>query len=118
MRDLAKGSTTRVANAPAKPYEVRISGDGRWVVFTADVREGARYLREVFRHDLRTGATTIVSLAGDERRAKGPDGEQATPDVSSSSGAVSADGHAIAFESTAANFAEDTNGENVFVREY
>jgi Tol biopolymer transport system component len=118
VRDLDKGVTTRVANAPAEPSEVRISGDGRFVVFTADVREGAKSLREVLRHDLRTGATTIVSLTDDERRAKGPAGEQATPAVSSSNPAVSADGGEIAFESTAANLADDTRGDNVFVRQF
>lgn len=118
VRDLAAGTTTRVFNAPAGANSVRISGDGRFLVFVADVTEGKLYRREVFRHDLRTGATTLVSLAGDGSRATHAGAGQ-SPDVSSSDGSVSADGRVVAFQSDAENLAPgETGGENVYVREF
>jgi hypothetical protein len=80
----------------------RISGDGNYVAFDAD--DGATV--EVFRRDMVSGATDLVSAA-----PGGANGESTT-------GSISADGNVVAFSSAASNLVEgDTNGTtDVFVR--
>ena len=91
----------------------RISGSGRYVVFASSANNlsaanGA--INQVFRHDLATGHTLLVSQSGSGDIA---DGECAAP-------VVSADGRYVAFESEAGNLvAGDTNGvQDIFVKDF
>lgn len=108
--DRAKGTTTRLAVAPAYPRSALISDDGRWVVTSGEVTYGGGVRFEVMRHDLRTGDVTVVSVADDESPASGEE-------LGSTPGAVSKDGRVVAFTSNATNLTPGTAGqENVFVR--
>jgi Tol biopolymer transport system component len=80
----------------------RVSGDGNYVAFDSDAGPTV----EVFRRDMVSGATDLVSAA-----PGGANGE-------STAGSISADGNVVAFSSAASNLVEgDTNGTtDVFVR--
>ena len=118
MHDRETGTTTRVSvatggtqTANGASIEPSISGDGRYVTFestASDLVAGDNNgQRDVFVHDRQTGATTHVSVSIE---GTFPAGNSAKP-------SISADGRAIAFESTASILvAGDTNGQiDVFV---
>lgn len=118
VHDLKTGATKRVSvasdgsEAKGDSYHAAISGDGRRVAFvsvaTNLVAGDTDHFREVFLHDLDSGATTRVCVAGNG----GPcDKLGITP-------ALDGDGGRIAFASEATNVvADDRNSEpDVFVR--
>ncbi len=119
VRDLVGGTTTRVsldsggAQANGGSYSPTLSADGRFVAFTSDatnlVPGDSNNQRDVFVHDLQTGATERVSV--DSAGVQG--------NLDSSSPSLSADGRFVAFSSFATNLvADDTNdGSDVFVRD-
>jgi Tol biopolymer transport system component len=72
-----------------------LSGDGRYLAFSGSVPSPAGRLSQVFVHDFDTGRTTLVSSPNGVRGVKG-NGESYDP-------AISADGHHVAFASTATN---------------
>lgn len=91
------------ANGPS--LQPQISGNGRYVVFASDatnlVRGDGNGVRDVFRHDLRTGATIRISVATGGLEANGP----------SSHPVISDDGQVIAYASNAFNLISgDANG--------
>jgi Tol biopolymer transport system component len=102
VHDLVTGQTTRVSVASdgTEGNYSSISGDGRYVAFSA---------YEVFVHDRLTGETTRVSVASD-----GTGGNSVSYDPS-----ISGDGRYVAFESWASNLvAGDANGwADVFVHD-
>jgi hypothetical protein len=74
VRDLAAGTTTEIAAEGAE--EAAFSADDRYLLFTsAGAALGAGGTYEVFRRDLRTGATLLVSRGNPTEAA--PDGEPA-----------------------------------------
>ena len=110
LRDRLTGVTTLVTNAAdgggsdGSSFRADISGDGRIIAFdslaTNLVAEDTNGVRDVFVHDLATGVTTRVSVAGD--------GSQAT--AASVAPAISADGRFVAFASGSPDLvAGDTN---------
>jgi Tol biopolymer transport system component len=123
VHNMLTGATRRVsvsgrgkeqnAGVPAPFAQISdLSGDGRFVVFDSNAGNlvtgvhGAH--TEVFRHDLLTGATTVLS-----RSTSG-----ALADNDSFAPATSADGSVTAFESFADNLAKPwVPNENVFVRD-
>jgi len=118
VRDLDTGTTRRVSVGPggieADSLSVfpSFSADGRYVAFDSIATNLVPHDRngqtDVFVHDLETGTTTRASVAG-----HGAEGD-ATSAVSS----LSANGHAVAFQSEADNLVPgDTDGHfDVFVR--
>jgi Tol biopolymer transport system component len=120
LRDLAANSTSRVSvrsdgsqlPADSGASGVGLSGDGRFAVFGStapDVVPGDSSGREnVFRHDLTTGQTTIVSVSG----FGGPEND------SSYAPAVNSDGSVVAFTSLAANIVggDGNRRPDVFLR--
>lgn len=118
VRDRQTRVTTRAsvatggAQANGWSYQATVSADGRYVAFTSTatnlVRGDTDHTDDVFRHDRRTGATTLVSVAADGGPA----------DRGSTFGMISPDGRRIAFASWAGNLVPgDTNGlGDVFVR--
>src|SRR5947209_4291823 len=120
VHDMQTGVTTRVSvdsngndgdRASGRPS---ISGDGRYVAFdslaTNLVAGDTNSLRDVFVHDMQTGATTRVSVD--------PAGTQATGGASQES-SLDDDGLSVAFSSSATNLvANDTNGSiDIFVHD-
>jgi len=104
------GSTGAELNGPSK--SARLSADGRYVVFVTDapfVVPGVAGGPHVYRRDLATSVTTLVSSS-----ASGAPGDGASDHP-----AISDDGQAVAFESASTNLvAGDTNGQtDVFVRD-
>lgn len=111
VRDLLKGTTKRVSvdslgnEGDSGSQRVRISGDGRLVVFASEatnlVPGDTNGVRDIFVHDRLTGKTTRVSvdLQGNEAND-----DSWAPDIS-------ADGLWVAFESLATNLVPgDGNG--------
>ncbi|MFF2791660.1 hypothetical protein ACFVT6_33740 [Streptomyces sp. NPDC058049] len=119
VRDRQTGVITRVSvdsagnQADNVSRNPSISADGRYVAFesfaTNLVAGDTNRYRDVFVHDLQTGETTRVSVAGH--------GEQS--DSESSHPSISADGRFVAFDSPASNLVSgDTNdSHDVFVRD-
>lgn len=125
VRDRSSGVTTRVSVASdgtqAKPTDDPwggstaggISASGRYVVFQSDapnlVPGDTNRTEDVFLHDLKSGATTRVSVDSAGRQANGWSGFAA----------ISADGRYVAFSSDASNLVRgDTNRlADVFVRD-
>jgi len=119
VRDTVAGTTTLVsvdsfgAQANGVSGDPAISPDGRYVAYFSLasnlVASDTNGKRDVFLHDLQTGATTRVSV----------DSSGAEGDNTSRQPAVSQDGRYVAFFSTATNLvAGDTNGAgDVFVRD-
>ena len=121
VHECQTGLTTRIsvdssgneANGTANEYNVDISGDGRFVVFSSDasnlVAGDTNGVSDVFIHDRQSGMTTRVSVDSSGAQANG----------SSGAPAISNDGHYVAFSSAATNLvAEDTNGKtDTFVRD-
>ncbi|MGH2760495.1 MAG: hypothetical protein ACRDKJ_13180 [Actinomycetota bacterium] len=106
---------TQVFLEPQNISQVAYSAtpDGRYVAFSSDatnlVPGDRNQTTDIFLRDLRTGNTTIVSLASSGQQSNG----------ASNSPALSADGRFIAYRSAASNLVPgDTNGhEDVFVYE-
>lgn len=98
--------------ADGSSTESEISGDGRYVVFASEatnlVAGDTNGVQDVFRHDLVTGETVLVSAA--------PGGNA---DGASGSPSVSRDGRFVAFASRATDLVVgDTNGSpDVFLRD-
>ena len=117
VRDTVAGTTTRVSVATDGTQSNGISGDpvisadGRYVSFDSSatnlVAGGTTGQVNVFRHDLDSGETTVVSV--------GVAGAQSTGYAPS----ISADGRYISFTSSAGNLVTgDTNAQtDVFVRD-
>ncbi|MEA2507531.1 MAG: hypothetical protein QOH48_2149 [Actinomycetota bacterium] len=120
VRDLFTGTTTLVSvsssgqqgNGPS--YFGSISANGRWVAFTSQAKnlvpnDANGRQPDVFVHDLRSGATKLVSVSssGDQPKAA----SFAFPH------ALSTDGHLVAFESQAGDLVPgDHNGQSdIFV---
>ena len=105
---VAHTATSRPAGAPfGDAYGGRLSGDGRWLVFTWVARDGSG--SHVYLTDLATGATTLVD------RAAGATG--AVANGFSSHPAVSGDGRFVAFSSSARNLGAHRRGVRVYVRD-
>jgi Tol biopolymer transport system component len=91
-----------------------VSENGRYVVFESDatnlVDGDTNERRDVFRHDLWTGATTRVSLSFQGKEAE--EGDSRIP-------AISADGRYVAFQSSAENLVacDDNHRTDIFVRD-
>jgi Tol biopolymer transport system component len=104
------GQNGAQANGPSRQPDV--SRDGRFIVFVSDATNlfpDTNRFADVFRYDRETGETLLVSVSSGGEQANG----------ASFSPSISADGHRIAFASSASNLVEgDTNGVmDVFVRD-
>ena len=125
VRDRQTGMTRRVSvgrgsiQANRSSEHPAISADGRFITFNSEasnlVLDDTNGRPDVFVHDRKTGKTRRASL-----RTGGGQGNGNSPFYSSFP-AISADGHAIAFESNDSNLVPgDTNGTyaapDVFVR--
>jgi Tol biopolymer transport system component len=106
VRNLRDGRTLLVSSAPTgsgdgDSWSAAISGDGRYVAFESRAQNLAALDTpgtpgwSVFRRDMRTGATALVS------RATGASG--AAADQDSFAPSISADGRRVAFESLGRN---------------
>jgi len=119
VRDLRARTTERMsvrsngAAANGDSGYAAISANGRFVSFWSEatnlVPRDDNAHQDVFVHDRRTGATTLVSVSSRERQANGD----------SSGSAISANGRYIAFGSAATNLVKhDSNGyDDLFVRD-
>ena len=116
VRNLAAGTTTP-ASDPAQMTGSGfpdISGDGRYVVFETgfayDPVNDAGGNNDVYRRDMGTGAIVLVSARNGLDTAGNAGGIRP---------AISADGTRVAFASTSANLAADSNAavKDVFVRD-
>jgi TolB protein len=119
IRDLENGVTQRVSLSSAGVEgddlsygPAALSANGRYVAFASDasnlVIDDTNGTRDIFVRDLKIGVTRRVSL--DSAGAQGNNGSFAPT--------ISANGHLVAFYSSASNLvADDTNStEDVFVR--
>jgi Tol biopolymer transport system component len=124
VRDTQAGTTTLVSAATGggeandTAGDATISADGRYVAFESTatnlVPDDTNGIQDVFVRNLKTGATTLVSVG-----ASGiPDGSGGVTGGSGSA-CISGDGRYIAFESDAAGVVTaNTNGvSNVFIRD-
>ncbi|MCB2188709.1 MAG: VCBS repeat-containing protein [Deltaproteobacteria bacterium] len=122
VRDRTTGTNTRVSvdslgnqGLGGNSEGSRISANGRYVVFHSVavnlVAGDVNGVVDVFRHDLTTGETVLVSQANDGTQGNGE----------SRNGRISADGRYVVFESLATNLVGlggDTNGvKDVFLRD-
>jgi hypothetical protein len=124
LRDLTMNTTELISvrhadlpdtmgDAMSGIFAQSVSVDGRYLAFWSEadnlVANDTNQWRDVFRRDLFTGTTLLVSLSSSGNPANG----------FSSEPAISADGRYIAFSSFATNlFANDTNNaSDVFVRD-
>src|SRR4051794_11395163 len=118
VRDAKTGTTTRVsvsssgAQAHGNSLVPAISANGRFVAFQSNadnlVPGDTNFRTDVFVHDLRTGATALVSQAADGGPADGP----------SFGASLSSNGQMVVFESQADNLVPggSAGGTQVFVR--
>lgn len=124
LRDVEAGTTTLItrqsngdggAGANAASYDPSVSAGGRFVSFDSGAdnlsTEDNNAFGNIFRRDVQTGTTTLVS------RAAGAGG--AVGDAESDSTSISADGRYVAFESSASNLLPgDTNAtDDIYVRD-
>jgi hypothetical protein len=119
VRDRSRRRTMRAsvrssgAQANGRSQNLRVSDNGRYVVFESDasnlVRRDTNRASDVFVRDLRGGETTRISISS-------LDGEGNRP---SSDPAISADGRFVSFSSEASNLVRgDTNrASDVFVHD-
>ena len=119
VRDLTLGITTRVSVASdgtqgnSYSWTPSISADGRYVAFESLasnlVPGDTNEQEDVFIHDVATGTTQRVSVAGDGTPANN----------SSDSPVISADGRYVAFASHASNLVsgDDSFKKDIFVRD-
>ena len=128
VRDRGAATTTRAdvddAGDPADNTSARpaISGDGRYVVFASAAGNLAGSAEDpdtnahldVFRRDLETGQTRIVSRPAASGTQSDGDSGNSTP-----AAAVSGDGRWVFFESTAANLASGVaaGGRQMYARD-
>src|SRR5207244_12140896 len=130
VKDLLTGATTLVSTNSAgvagngTSIAASISADGRYVVFKSDasnlVANDNNGAPDLFRKDLQTGATVLVSAAADGALS---DADATNHGIfvlnGSSLGGVSADGRYIAFSSLATNMVpgDNNNQVDVFVKD-
>jgi len=119
IRDMKERTTTRVSvrsngrQANGDSGYASISATGRFVVFLSEatnlVAGDDNDRADVFVHDRKTGATSLVSLNSRGRLGNGDSGD----------GSISSDGRYVAFQSDATNLVKgDDNGyEDVFVHD-
>ena len=119
VRDIQNGTTTRVSVANdgtqgnGSSGSPAISADGNFVAFTSSasnlVPEKTNTITDIFVRDIQNGTTTRVSVAND-----GTQGNNSSFNL-----AISADGHFVAFTSSASNLVPgDMNGSSdVFERD-
>ncbi|MFO0985451.1 MAG: calcium-binding protein [Planctomycetota bacterium] len=118
VHDMQTGETSRVSVTSAggsgnhNSNDAAISGDGRFVTFESTasnlVPDDTNGLIDVFLHDRLTATTTRVSVDSSGAQANGY----------SQDPSIGRDGRYVAFESTAALVAGDTNGfTDVFVHD-
>ena len=119
VHDLDTKKTTRVSVASDGTqgnngaWQPDISADGRYVTFWSSasnlVSDDKNFVDDVFVHDMKTGKTTLVSVAPDGTRSNGY----------SSRPTISHDGRYVGFTSAASNLTtNDDNGvEDVFVHD-
>lgn len=117
VRDRKQKTTVLVSTGPqgvlgdGPSVAPSISADGRWVAFESDagslVADDENNTGDVFVHDVQSGETRLISVAGNGWQTESP----------SFGAAISADGRAVAFESFSSRLvAGDTNGVlDVFV---
>ncbi len=117
VHDCQTGTTTRVSVSSEgtqgnyNSYEESISDDGRYVAFRSSstnlVTGDTNGAEDIFVHDRQTGVTSRVSVGAGGAQANGV----------SANPSISADGHFVAFHSSATNLVSgDTNGcRDVFV---
>ena len=114
--DLAIVSVTSSGGgANGASFTPRVSGDGRFVMFSSDAQNlvgGAGGRRQVYRRDMATGQVLLVS------RANGAGGAPGTS-TSYQDAAASRDGNRVVFGSEADNLSTvDDNGvQNIFLRD-
>lgn len=118
VRDLRTGTVTLVSVASdgsqgnGASFGLSVSANGRYIAFPSFasnlVSADGNEQQDVFVRDLRTGTTTLVSVASDGVQGNG----------ASSGPSISGSGQRIAFESQASNLvSEDRNSTNdVFLR--
>ena len=126
VRDLRKGTTRRASVATGggqgdgQSFGAAISADGRYVAFTSQATDlvpgDTNGTTDVFRHDLRTGVTTRVSV--------GPGGAQTVgsrpgdPGFASGRPSLSDNGRLVAFTSFGAGLVAGPTGHgDVYVRD-
>jgi Tol biopolymer transport system component len=119
VRDTSSGKTIRVSvsssgtQANGSGREPRVSGDGRFVVFSSDatnlVPDDTNKAKDVFVRDLVSGETTRVSISSSGAQL---DGASDMPTISD-------DGSTVAFRSSATDATEGDSNEyaDIFVRE-
>ena len=119
VSDGLRGHTIRVSvssagvQGDAPSFGPSISADGRYVAFASFastlVADGPKGVLNIFRHDIVSGTTIMVSAARDGTPADGP----------SMAPSISGDGHLVAFESDATNLVPgDHNAtRDIFVRD-
>jgi Tol biopolymer transport system component len=110
VRDLATNRTTLVSRPGGARFAPVIAANGRFVAYNAESSRPRRQL-DIFVRDLVAHTTTLVT------RATGADAARADGDSRVSS--ISADGHRVAFESSARNLSSsDANpGYDAYVRD-
>lgn len=110
VRDRKRGTTVLASAGPqgargdGPSVAPSISDDGRWVAFESDagslVADDENNTGDVFIHDVPSGVTRLISVAGNGLQTESP----------SFGAAISADGRAVAFESFSSRLvADDTN---------
>ncbi|HST40298.1 MAG TPA: hypothetical protein VLK58_12360 [Conexibacter sp.] len=116
VRDLVTNETLLATGGISdRVSDYDLSGDGAWIAFSTDLRLAAddvNSVSDVYRREIASGATTLVS------RADGPAG--AIGDSSSVMPSIDDDGRLIAFASTARNLITGFvagSGYDVFVRD-
>jgi Tol biopolymer transport system component len=121
LRDLTLNTTVRVSvtseeiEANNNSYEVDISPDGNYVVFSSDatnlVAGDTNDLQDIFVRDMSAGTTTRVSISNN--------GQEMTGGWGAYNSSISGNGAYVAFVSDATNLVDlDTNGYyDVFVRD-
>jgi Tol biopolymer transport system component len=103
--------------------EPTISADGRYVAFSSEARDlvpgDSNRKADCFVFDRRTGTTTRVSVGGTKSMGNGWFRGHKQGNKESTGAVISADGHYLAFVSTAGNLVpRDTNShDDVFVRD-
>jgi len=117
IRDLQTGETKLVSvsndgvEGSASSSNASISADGRYVVFqssSSNLVEGGSSNQQIFRHDVFTGKTTLVSASSD-----GVAGV-----FESSNATISADGRYAVFQSSSTNLVDGgTTNQQIFVRD-
>lgn len=122
VRDMVAGTTRLVSgnhlatgSGNGASYDAVITPDGRYVAFASDasdlVAQDANNFPDIFRHDLQTGMTTLVSVGARKGNANLQNLSVAP--------AITPDGRFVAFTSTASNLVAGTaqTVQEVYVRD-